>query len=110
MYLLDPQTGAATVVGTASTVAFVDAAGAPVDLPAAASGYGFDFNPTVDRIRVTTQSGLNFRINPNNGAPVDGNLNNTATPPAGTNTDAPINGAAPPGFRARPTPTASDSR
>ena len=94
VYLLDPQTGAASVVGTASTVAFVDAAGAAVDLPAAANGYGFDFNPTVDRIRVTTQSGLNFRINPNNGAPVDGNLNNTTTPPAGTNTDAPANGGA----------------
>jgi len=82
LYLLDPQTGIASIVGTASTVAFVDGAGAAVDLPAAASGYGFDFNPTVDRIRVTTQSGLNFRINPNNGAP------------AATTTDAAINGAA----------------
>ena len=94
LYLLDPQTGAAAVVGTAGAVAFVDAAGMPVDLPAAASGYGFDFNPTVDRVRVTTQTGLNFRINPNNGAPVDGNLNNTAAPPAGTNTDGAINGGA----------------
>jgi len=94
LYLLDPQTGAATIVGTAAGVAFVDAAGAPVDLPAAASGYGFDFNPTVDRIRVTTQTGLNLRINPNNGAPVDGNLNNTANPPAGINTDGLINGVA----------------
>ena len=94
LYVLDPQTGAATVVGTAGSVAFVDAAGAAVDLPAAASGYGFDFNPTVDRIRVTTQSGLNFRVNPNNGAAVDGNLNNTAAPPAGTNTDGLINGGA----------------
>ena len=58
----------------------------------ASAGYGFDFNPTVDRIRVTTDTGLNFRVNPNNGAPVDGNLNNTATPPANVNTDAPING------------------
>ena len=31
-------------------------AGAAVDLPAASAGYGFDFNPTVDRIRVTTSS------------------------------------------------------
>ncbi len=92
LYLLDPQTGTATVVGTAGGIAYVDAAGTPVDLPAAAGGYGFDFNPTVDRVRVTTQTGLNFRINPNNGAPVDGNLNNTTTPPAGTNTDGSING------------------
>ncbi len=92
LYLLDPQTGAATPVGAAGQIAFADGAGAVVDLPPASAGYGFDFNPTVDRIRVTTDSGLNFRVNPNNGAPVDGNLNNTATPPANVNTDAPING------------------
>ena len=92
LYLLDPQTGAAMAVGAVGQVAFVDAAGMPVDLPAAASGYGFDFNPTVDRVRVVSNSGLNFRVNPNNGAPVDGNLNNTAAPPADINTDGPING------------------
>jgi len=93
VYILDPQTGAATVVGTtAGLVAYVDAGGAPVDLPPVATGYGFDFNPTVDRIRVVTGSGLNFRINPDNGNPVDGNLNNTAAPPAGINTDGLING------------------
>ncbi|MBN9518679.1 DUF4394 domain-containing protein [bacterium] len=65
LYLLDPQTGILTVVGVASSVTF-----AATDLPPAATGYGFDFNPTVDRIRVTTGSGLNFRINPDTGAPV----------------------------------------
>jgi hypothetical protein len=92
LYLLDPQTGAATPAGATGQIAFADGAGAVVDLPPASAGYGFDFNPTVDRIRVTTDTGLNFRVNPNNGAPVDGNLNNTATPPANINTDAPING------------------
>jgi PKD repeat protein len=92
LYLLDPQTGAATPVGAVGQVRFVDALGATVPLPDAAGGYGFDFNPTVDRIRVTSSSGLNFRINPNNGAPVDGNLNNTAAPPDGINTDGNING------------------
>jgi hypothetical protein len=92
LYLLDPQTGVATPVGAPGQVAFVDAAGMPVDLPPASSGYGFDFNPTVDRVRVVSNSGLNFRVNPNNGAPVDGNLNNTAAPPAGINTDGLING------------------
>lgn len=91
VYILDPQTGAAIVVGTAGSVAFVDGTGVAVDLPAATAGYGFDFNPTVDRIRVVTGSGLNFRLNPNDGMPVDGNLNNTATPPAGINTDGLIN-------------------
>jgi hypothetical protein len=92
LYLLDPQTGAATPVGATGQIAFADGAGAVVDLPPASAGYGFDFNPTVDRVRVTTDTGLNFRVNPNNGAPVDGNLNNTATPPANNNPDAPING------------------
>lgn len=92
LYLLDPQTGVATPVGASGQIAFADGAGAVVDLPPASAGYGFDFNPTVDRIRVTTDTGLNFRVNPNNGAPVDGNLNNTATPPANINTDALING------------------
>jgi hypothetical protein len=92
LYLVDPQTAVASAVGAAGQVAFVDMAGAPVDLPPAAAGYGFDFNPTVDRVRVTTNTGLNFRVNPNNGAPVDGNLNNTAAPPAGINTDGLING------------------
>lgn len=93
VYIVDPQGGAATVVGpTAGRVAFVDDSGAPVDLPQRSAGYGFDFNPTVDRIRVVTGTGLNFRVNPNDGNPVDGNLNNTASPPAGINTDGMLNG------------------
>ena len=37
---------------------------------------GFDFNPTVDRIRVTGSNGGNYRLNPNNGvlAATDGSL------------------------------------
>lgn len=88
LYLLDPQSGAATAVGTPSTIAFVSAAGAPVDLPAASVGYGVDFNPTVDRVRVVTASGLNFRLNPVNGAAVDAD-----TTAAGINPDGPISGA-----------------
>ena len=49
-----------------------------------------DFNPTVDRVRVTNDFGLNFRVNPITGAPVDGNLG--GGPVTGTNTDGPING------------------
>lgn len=93
LYLLDPQSAAATAVGTAGQIAFVDAGGNPVDLPDPATvGYGMDFNPTVDRLRIVTGGGLNFRINPNNGMPVDGNLNSGA--PAGTNPDGALNGGA----------------
>ena len=56
-YIIDPQTGVATALGAALVFP---------DLPA--SGYGFDFNPAVDRIRITTDTGVNFRVNPNNGA------------------------------------------
>lgn len=87
VYIIDPQSGAASVVGMAGQVAFVTTAGAVVDLPPVSAGYGFDFNPTVDRIRVVTGTGLNFRLNPN-GAAVDSN----GTPGDGINPDGSING------------------
>jgi hypothetical protein len=39
--------------------------------------FGFDFNPTVDRIRVTSNTGQNLRLHPDTGvvAAVDGKLN-----------------------------------
>jgi hypothetical protein len=93
VYLIDPQTGASSVVGASpGLIAFVDATGATVDFPPISTGYGFDFNPTVDRIRVVTGSGLNFRANPDTGAPVDGNLGSTTATTAGINTDGLING------------------
>jgi hypothetical protein len=49
---------------------------------------GSTSTPTVDRIRVVTSTGLNFRINPNAGAGVDGD-NNAAN---GTQPDGNING------------------
>ena len=91
LYLVDPQTGAAAAVGTPGQVTFVAADGiAPVDLPAASAGYGMDFNPTVDRIRITTDTGLNFRLNPNNGAAVDADVVT-----AGIQPDGAINGLPP---------------
>lgn len=93
LYLIDPQTGAATIVNTANpgvagAIAFVDTMSNPIDLPVATAGYGIDFNPTVDRLRVVTGTGLNFRVNPNTGAPIDtdGNAGN------GINPDGSING------------------
>jgi len=91
LYLIDPQTGAVAAVGTASQIVLVVADGTTVvDLPdPATSGYGFDFNPTVDRLRVTTGTGLNFRVNPITGAPVDGDANAAN----GINPDTAINGS-----------------
>lgn len=88
LYLIDPQTGACTAVGTPGQIALVDDLGSALDLPdPTTTGYGMDFNPTVDRIRIVTNSGLNFRLNPSTGAPVDGNVG-----VGGVNPDGALNG------------------
>ena len=48
--------------------------------------FGFDFNPTVDRIRVVSNTGQNFRLNPDTGAVAgsDTNLNGAATTAVGS--------------------------
>jgi hypothetical protein len=75
LYLVDPWTNAG---GTTASVAAV---GGPVALTLpGATAFGFDFNPTVDRIRVVSDAGENFRLNPNTGALV---LTDTATNPGG---------------------------
>ncbi|WP_153801075.1 DUF4394 domain-containing protein [Foetidibacter luteolus] len=66
LYIINHVTGAATALGTE---AFTPALNGTVA--------GFDFNPTVDRIRVVTANGQNLRLHPELGtvAFVDGNLN-----------------------------------
>lgn len=68
IYTID-MNGLATAVGTA---AFIPALSGNVA--------GFDFNPTVDRIRVVTSSGQNLRLNPETGAVqvTDGSINGVA--------------------------------
>jgi len=64
LYRIDTKTGALTTVGT------------PNALPKeGATEWGFDFNPTVDRIRVVNDAGFNLRLHPDTGAAVDGNPN-----------------------------------
>ncbi|MEQ1861304.1 MAG: DUF4394 domain-containing protein [Chthoniobacteraceae bacterium] len=93
LYLLDPLSGGLTAVGAQRSIAFVDAAGDPVPFPDRfATGYGVDFNPTVDRLRVTSATGLNFRVDPNTGLGADGNLGGAAGSVAGVNPDGAING------------------
>jgi len=66
IYVINHQTAVARAIGT---TAFTPALAG--DLA------GFDFNPTVDRIRVVTSSGQNLRVHPETGvvAFTDGNLN-----------------------------------
>lgn len=83
LYIIDPHTGAATVIGLNSIIAFVNSMAVAIDFPTTSTGYGFDFNPTADRIRVLAGNGLNFRINPNNGSPIDGDALSIGTQPDG---------------------------
>jgi hypothetical protein len=86
---MDPQTGAVSAIGSAGQIAFTSDGSTTVQLPNPLSnGYGFNFNPTVDRIRVVSGS-LNFRINPITGAPVDGNGGESSV--TGINPDRDIN-------------------
>ena len=67
IYTLDPNTGAATQVGVAPwSTTLIDT-----------QFVGFNFNPNVDRIRITNRGGENFRVHPDTGALVsaDTNLN-----------------------------------
>ena len=66
LYTLNASSGAATAVGTA---AFTPAL--------SGTNFGFDFNPTVDRIRIISNTGQNLRAHPETGviAAVDGAIN-----------------------------------
>lgn len=54
-----------------------------VALPLDGAVIGFDFNPTVDRIRVVTPSGHNLRLHPDTGAMVDGDATRDGVQPDG---------------------------
>ncbi len=70
LYRIDVATGAASAVGTA-----------PFAPALAGTSFGFDFNPTVDRIRVTSDTRQDLRLNPDTGATasVDGTLTYAAS-------------------------------
>jgi hypothetical protein len=72
-YVINPLTGAATLVGSIPGGTVPGAA----DTIAA-----YDFNPTVDRIRLVLSNGANIRINPNNGSLAGSDVNLSFTAPA----------------------------
>ena len=79
LLILEPDTGASTVVATLSPDA------ADTTLPYAGLGTGtrfaVDFNPVADRLRVVSDSGLNVRINADTGATTtDSAINRAGTP------------------------------
>lgn len=76
-----PATGELYALGSSSRLYVIDPATAVVIKVIAisttleGSAFGFDFNPTVDRIRIVSDTGQNLRVNPNTGvALVDGRL------------------------------------
>jgi hypothetical protein len=73
IYTIDYVAGTATAVG-------------PGPFTPALNGtrFGFDFNPTVDRIRIVSDTGQNLRAHPDTGAiaAVDGDLNYATNDPA----------------------------
>ncbi|HEV7348836.1 DUF4394 domain-containing protein [Telluribacter sp.] len=74
LYHINLQSGAATALGTGPfTPAF------------SGTVAGFDFNPTVDRIRLVSTTTQNLRLHPETGAvaATDGNLNGFANPMVG---------------------------
>jgi hypothetical protein len=69
LYSVNRTTGAATLSATL---------GATLD--PAATRFGIDFNPTVDRLRIVSNTGQNLRLTPGTGATnVDGPLNGAGT-------------------------------
>lgn len=73
LYTLNTGTGAVTAVG------------GPLAIAVPGDEFGFDFNPTVDRIRLVTDRGQNLRLHPDTGAVVDSDPN-----AAGLQIDGPL--------------------
>ncbi|WP_240618553.1 DUF4394 domain-containing protein [Pedobacter yonginense] len=69
LYVIDYKTGAARSISAA-----------PFTPALNGTSVGFDFNPTVDRIRLVTSAGQNLRLNPETGtvAATDGSINGVA--------------------------------
>jgi hypothetical protein len=69
IYVINQNTGRAHAIGTA-----------PFSPAVQGNLIGFDFNPTVDRIRLVTNTGQNLRLNPETGtvAATDGSINGIA--------------------------------
>jgi hypothetical protein len=76
LYQIDVATGNATAIGST-----------PFATTLAGASFGFDFNPTVDRIRITSGARQNLRVHPDTGAvaAIDGTLTYaTGDPGAGS--------------------------
>lgn len=73
LYTLNTSSGLATQVGSGTFA-----------LALSGTSFGFDFNPTVDRIRLTSNTGQNLRLNPITGGVVDADTVAPGVQPDGT--------------------------
>lgn len=64
LYRINPRTGRAAAIG-------------PAPFGQRSEAIGFDFNPTVDKIRLVNAAGQNARVDPDTGALVDGDADLT---------------------------------
>ncbi|UJR13181.1 hypothetical protein I4U23_000203 [Adineta vaga] len=65
LFVVDPGAGGVELVGTA-----------PITPTVQGTTFSIDFNPTVDRIRVVSNTSINLRVNPDTAVAItDGNLN-----------------------------------
>lgn len=65
------------------TTGVMDRVGQPFAVPLTGTHFGVDFNPTVDRLRIVSDSGQNLRVHPDTGAVVDGNPDMAGVQPDG---------------------------
>jgi len=78
LYMVDTTTGAATLVALLTP----NAMDAVPYTSLSGTRFAFAFNPQVDRIRLITDSGLNYRITPSTGVVLhDNDLNSTSFTP-----------------------------
>jgi len=71
LYTIDKTSGVATAVGTTAFSPVLSGA-----------NFGFDFNPMVDRVRVISNTGQNFRLNPETGVVAGTDITITPGTPA----------------------------
>lgn len=86
LYALGSSNRLYTITVAASATWSVATVGNPGLFTLSGTDFGFDFNPTVDRIRVVSNTGQNLRLDPTNGAlsATDGTL--AFSPPGSTPT------------------------
>lgn len=74
LYVINAETGVASFIAALTTIPMGTTTAVPLYL--SGTSFGFDFNPTVDRIRIVSNTGQNLRANPMTGVTlVDGSIN-----------------------------------